>query len=53
VLDDYSRHIIAWKLYSSMAARDVKDLLDTAVQKTGVEEVSVRHKPRLLSDNGP
>lgn len=53
VLDDYSRYIIAWKLFSSMAARDVKDLLDIAVNKTGIEEVSVRHKPRLLSDNGP
>lgn len=53
VLDDYSRYIIAWKLFSSMAARDVKDLLDIAVEKTGIAEVSVRHKPRLLSDNGP
>ena len=53
VLDDYSRYIIAWKLFSSMAAKDVKDLLDMAVNRTGIEEVAVRHKPRLLSDNGP
>lgn len=52
VMDDYSRYIIAWKLYSSMTATDVKDLLDMAVASTGIENVTVRHRPRLLSDNG-
>jgi transposase InsO family protein len=52
VMDDYSRYIIAWKLYTSMTATDVKDLLEIAVAKTGVEEVNVVHRPRLLSDNG-
>jgi transposase InsO family protein len=52
VLDDFSRYIIAWKLYSSMNAEDVKDLLEEALRKTGVTHVRVRHKPRLLSDNG-
>jgi putative transposase len=36
-----------------MAATDVKDLLDIAVEKTGIQQISVRHRPRLLSDNGP
>ena len=53
VLDDYSRYIIAWKLFTSMEAGDVKELLDTAIALTGVEQVAVRHRPRLLSDNGP
>jgi len=53
VLDDYSRYIIAWKLFTTMSAGDVKELLDLAVEKTGVEHVAVRHRPRLLSDNGP
>lgn len=53
VLDDYSRYIIAWKLFSSMSAEDVQDLLDVAIAKTGVTKVKVRHRPRLLSDNGP
>jgi transposase InsO family protein len=53
VLDDYSRYIIAWKLFSSMSAEDVQDLLDVAIAKTGVTNVKVRHRPRLLSDNGP
>lgn len=53
VLDDHSRYIIAWKLYTTMAAEDVKDLLEEAVHRTGVRRVAVRHRPRLLSDNGP
>ena len=53
VLDDYSRYIIDWKLFTGMAADDVKVLLDRAIAETGVEHVEVRHRPRLLSDNGP
>lgn len=53
ILDDYSRYIIAWKLYTSMETEDVKDLLEQAVKTTGVQHVEVRHRPRLLSDNGP
>jgi len=53
VLDDYSRYIIAWKLFTTMATSDVKEVLDLAIQKTGVTGVGVKHRPRLLSDNGP
>lgn len=53
ILDDVSRYIIAWKLFVSMSVGDVKELLDMAVAKTGVATVAVRHRPRLLSDNGP
>jgi len=53
VMDDYSRYIISWKLFSSMTADDVKQTLDLAVERTGVDNINVRHKPRLLSDNGP
>ncbi len=53
VLDDYSRYVISWKLFPTMSATDVKELLDLAVDKTGIEHVAVRHRPRLLSDNGP
>jgi len=52
VMDDYSRYIISWKLFSSMTADDVKQTLDLAVEKSGVNNVHVRHRPRLLSDNG-
>ena len=53
VLDDFSRYIIAWKLSSTMAATDVKDTLDQALAATGVDQIRVKHRPRLLSDNGP
>ena len=53
VLDDYSRYIIAWKLFQTMAASDVEETLDLALEATGITQVQVRHRPRLLSDNGP
>jgi transposase InsO family protein len=52
VLDDFSRYIIAWKLCSGMAASDVQDTLNLALEASGVETAKVIHKPRLLSDNG-
>ena len=52
VLDDYSRYIIAWKLFSTMSTSDVKETLDAALTRSGAERVQVRHRPRLLSDNG-
>jgi putative transposase len=53
VLDDYSRFIVAWRLCTSMSASDVQDTLDDAISFTGLGQVKVKHKPRLLSDNGP
>jgi|TARA_B100001971_G_scaffold47165_1_gene42115 transposase InsO family protein len=53
ILDDYSRYIIAWRLCTSMSTTDVSDTLDDALAFTGLDQVKVRHKPRLLSDNGP
>ena len=41
VLDDYSRYIISWKLFETMAASDVQDTLDLALQATGVHQVQV------------
>ena len=53
VLDDYSRFILSWKLTTNMGANDVKGTLDQAIAVTGVTNIPVRHRPRLLSDNGP
>ena len=36
-----------------MSSSDVSDTLDDALSFTGLDQVQVRHKPRLLSDNGP
>jgi putative transposase len=53
VVDDFSRYIIAWRLAPTMAATDVQETLQIALDLTGVEQVQVNHRPRLLSDNGP
>ena len=53
ILDDFSRYIIAWRLAPTMAATDVEETLLLALDFTGVEQVQVDHRPRLLSDNGP
>lgn len=53
ILDDYSRYIISWKLFSTMTSGDVKEVLDMALISTGTDKVKVNVKPRLLTDNGP
>ena len=53
VLDDFSRYVIAWKLCTTMAAGDVTDTLQMALTASGCDQARVRHRPRLLSDNGP
>jgi len=52
ILDDFSRYIIAWKLCANMRAEDVTDTLTLALSASGCDSAKVRHKPRLLSDNG-
>jgi transposase InsO family protein len=53
VLDDFSRYIVAWKLCTTMKAEDVANTLELALQASGLDQVNVVHRPRLLSDNGP
>ncbi len=36
-----------------MGASDVTETLDESIAITGVDQVKVKHRPRLLSDNGP
>jgi putative transposase len=52
ILDDFSRYIIAWKLCTTMKAEDVTATLEMALEASGCDQAHVRHKPRLLSDNG-
>jgi len=52
VLDDYSRYIITWKLCTNMRAEDVTDTMQLALTASGCDKAVIRHKPRLLSDNG-
>jgi putative transposase len=48
-----TRYILAWRLAPTMAATDVQETLDLAFAKTNLTHIKVRHRPRLLSDNGP
>ncbi len=53
LLDDLSRYIIAWKLCTTMKTEDVTDTLELALKAPGMEQGTVAHRPRLVSDNGP
>ena len=52
VLDDFSRYIVAWKLCATMQASDVTQTLERALAASGLDQVTVVHRPRLLTDNG-
>jgi putative transposase len=52
VLDDFSPFIAAWKLWATRKAQDVTATLDRALAASGLDQMNVVHRPRLLSDNG-
>jgi transposase InsO family protein len=52
VMDDYSRFILAWKLQKDMSANSLVEVIQEAVDATGMTEVSVEDRTKLLSDNG-
>jgi len=52
VMDDYSRFILAWELKSNMAATSLIDVVQKAVDFTGMTDVPVEDRTALLSDNG-
>jgi len=53
VLDDYSRFIIAHKLQRDMTSDSFIEVVQEAVDRTGMDQVPVTDRTRLLSDNGP
>ena len=53
VLDDYSRFILAWRLQVDMTANSLIEVVQEAVEATGMTEVPLRDRTSLLSDNGP
>jgi len=53
VMDDYSRFILAWKLQKDMSANSLIEVIQEAVDATGMTEVPVEDRTKLLSDNGP
>ncbi len=52
VLDDFSRKILAWQLRTSMKAGDFSDVVEQACEFTGLNDVPVEDRAKLLTDNG-
>ncbi len=53
VMDDFSRFIIAWRLQRDMTSDSFIEVVQEAVDLTGMTDVPWDHRTRLLSDNGP
>ena len=52
VLDDYSRFILAWDLKPDMTTGSISEVVEQAVAWTGMTQVPVEDRTRLLTDNG-
>ena len=52
VLDDFSRFILAWRLQVDMTTPSLIEVVQDAVDLTGMTDVEVEDRTRLLSDNG-
>jgi len=52
VLDDFSRYILGWELKRDMTADSLIDVVQLAVDTTGMGEVPIKDRTSLLSDNG-
>jgi transposase InsO family protein len=52
VMDYYTRSILAWKLQVDMTADSLIEVVQLAVDVTGMTEVPLEDRTRLLSDNG-
>lgn len=53
VLDDFSRYILAWELNSDMKMESISEVVEQAIEWTGMKPVPVKLRARLVSDNGP
>ena len=53
VMDDYSRFILAHRLQRDMTSDSFIEVVQNAVDRTGMDRVPITDTTRLLSDNGP
>jgi transposase InsO family protein len=52
VLDDYSRKILAWHLRAKMDSGAFSDVVELACEFTGMHNVPIENRSKLLTDNG-
>jgi len=52
VMDDFSRYILAWELQKDMTAGSLIEVVQQAIEATGMSRVPVKDRTSLLSDNG-
>jgi transposase-like protein len=52
VMDDFSRFILSWDLKTDMSGGSLEDVVQQAVDFTGMTDVPVEDRSVLLSDNG-
>jgi putative transposase len=52
VLDDFSRRILAWRLQLKMDGAAFSEVVQDALEETGLDKAPKVRMPRLLSDNG-
>ncbi|MHC4629322.1 MAG: DDE-type integrase/transposase/recombinase [Planctomycetota bacterium] len=52
VLDDFSRRILAWRLQVKMDGAAFSEVVQDALEETGLDKAPKVRMPRLLSDNG-
>ena len=53
VMDDYSRFILAHRLQRDRTSDSLIEVVQDAVDRTGMDQVPITDRTRLLSDNGP
>ncbi len=52
VLDDYSRRLLAWELAADVQTTSLAEVIQLAVERTGVISAPPVQRPALLTDNG-
>lgn len=52
ILDDYSRKILAWQLKVKMDSGAFSDVVELACEFTGMNNVPIEDRSKLLTDNG-
>ena len=53
VMDDYSRFILAHRLQRDMTSDSFIEVVQEAMDRTGMDQVPITDRTKLLSDNGP